>query len=139
MELQRYDDPRGWLMELFRSDHLEPSSFPAMGYVSQTNPGVVRGPHEHKDQSDLFCFVGPGRFELVLHHSGVSERYFVGEGDPVAVIVPPGVIHSYKNLSEYPGLVFNFPNRLYGGPGGCYPVDEIRHEDNPNGGLAALV
>ena len=45
------------------------------------------------------------------------------------VVVPPGVVHSYRNLSERPGLVFNFPNRLYGGTGKCYPVDEIRHED----------
>lgn len=117
-------------MELFRSDHLVPSNIPVMGYVSQTEPGVVRGPHEHREQSDLFCFSGPGDFELVLSDkTGYEERHLVGEKNPVMVIVPPGVLHSYKNLSDRPGLVFNFPNSLYGGPGRCYPVDEIRHEE----------
>lgn len=131
IDLVRNDDSRGWLMELFRSDHLHPGNMPAMGYVSQTEPGVTRGPHEHREQSDLFCFSGPGDFELVLsERGGYEERHVVGEGNPVMVVVPPGVVHSYRNLSERPGLVFNFPNRLYGGPGKCYPVDEIRHEDS---------
>lgn len=103
-----------------------------MGYVSQTLPGVVRGPHEHRKQSDLFCFVGPGVFELVLSKDNVEERHSVGENHPVAVIVPPGVVHSYENKSDKPGLVFNFPNKLFGGMGGCYPIDEIRHEDTNN-------
>lgn len=129
MDLERHDDSRGWLMELFRSDCLDTSDFPMMGYVSQTKPGVTRGPHEHIHQSDLFCFLGPAKFELTLSFSGCEEKHSVGEDNPVAVIVPPGVVHSYRNISDYPGLVFNFPNKLYGGPGRCYPVDEIRHED----------
>lgn len=139
IDLQRHDDSRGWLMELFRSDHLEPSLLPAMGYISQTAPGISRGPHEHKDQSDLFCFVGPGDFELTLWEnlsdksiSRYEEKHIVGESRPVAVIVPPGVIHAYRNISDKPGFVFNFPNRLYAGPGRCYPVDEIRHENDPD-------
>lgn len=131
IDLARNDDGRGWLIELFRSDCLAEPNIPAMGYVSQTNPGVTRGPHEHHEQSDLFCFVGPGDFELVLAKQGLDheERHVVGGSRPVAVIVPPGVIHSYTNKSNLPGLVFNFPNRLFGGPGKCYPIDEIRHED----------
>lgn len=129
IDLDFYEDHRGWLMELFRSDHLDPKNQPAMGYVSQTNPGVTRGPHEHKEQSDLFCFFGPGDFELVLSGFGMEERHVVGKTHPVAVMVPPGVIHSYRNISDFPSIVLNFPNRLFAGPGRCYPVDEIRHED----------
>lgn len=127
-------DARGSLVELFRSDLLEESNFPRMAYVSHTMPGVTRGPHEHLEQSDLFCFTGPGDFELVLWEKSIGrppyeERHLVGESHPVAVIVPPGVVHAYKNISDKPGVVFNFPNRLYAGPGKCYPVDEIRHEE----------
>ena len=129
VDLEINSDGRGWLVELFRSDSLPPENLPAMGYISQTNPGVTRGPHEHTSQSDLFCFMGPGKFKLVLSHGSVEEFHFVGENNPVAVLVPPGVIHSYTNVSEHPGVVFNFPNRLYAGPGRLYPVDEIRHED----------
>ena len=48
------------------------------------------------------------------------------------VIIPPGVVHGYRNLSDRPGLVCNFANRLYRGPGRCEPVDEIRFEDAPD-------
>jgi len=45
--LSKYADERGWLMELFRNDWLYEHNFPEMVYVSETFPGVVRGPHEH--------------------------------------------------------------------------------------------
>ena len=50
------------------------------------------------------------------------------------VIVPPGVIHAYKNVGREQGIVFNCPNRLYKGWNrkGWIPgkgVDEIRHEE----------
>lgn len=134
-DLVKIDDERGWLIELFRNDCLESINFPAMSYISQTKPGVTRGPHEHEFQSDLFCFVGPGDFELILWEKSLNtfayvERHLVGESNPVAVIVPPGVVHAYKNISEYPGVVFNAPNKLFAGPGKCYKVDEIRHEQD---------
>jgi dTDP-4-dehydrorhamnose 3,5-epimerase len=49
------------------------------------------------------------------------------------VIVPPGVVHAYKNTASTPGWVFNAPNRLYAGPGKRSPVDEIRHEEQAGG------
>ena len=57
-ELKRHDDERGWLVELFRHDELEAALHPVMSYVSMTKPGVARGPHEHSDQTDCFCFIG---------------------------------------------------------------------------------
>jgi dTDP-4-dehydrorhamnose 3,5-epimerase len=45
------------------------------------------------------------------------------------VIVPPGVVHAYRNVGTIAGWVFNAPNRLYAGPGKREPVDEIRHEN----------
>lgn len=135
-DLPKFQDDRGWLTELFRSDCLEFNNLPQMAYVSQTLPGVVRGPHEHRQQSDLFCFIGPGDFELILweklSNGSYEERYTLGESKPAAVIVPPGVVHAYKNVSAYPGIVFNAPNKLFAGPGRCYPVDEIRHENELN-------
>ena len=47
----------------------------------------------------------------------------------VMLIVPPGVVHAYKNIGTENGIVFNIPNRLYAGVGKKFPVDEIRHED----------
>ena len=64
--LKFYHDSRGWLVELFRQDELVQEWWPVMTYVSQTLPGVTRGPHEHVDQTDGFAFIGPSDFKLVL-------------------------------------------------------------------------
>jgi dTDP-4-dehydrorhamnose 3,5-epimerase len=135
-ELKRYDDSRGWLTELFRQDEMQEEHWPVMAYVSMTKPGVTRGPHEHVDQADQFAFIGPSTFRLYLWDSRAESATFgqkatleVGEQRPVAVIVPRGVVHAYKNIGSAEGIVFNAPNRLYAGQGKKEPVDEIRHED----------
>ena len=134
--LESFDDARGWLIELYREDELEGTLHPVMAYLSQTLPGAVRGPHEHREQTDYFAFVGPGDLKLYLWDtradsptSGNRQTFLVGESSRQAVIVPPGVVHAYRNVSSVPALVFNSPNRLYAGEGRQEPVDEIRHED----------
>jgi dTDP-4-dehydrorhamnose 3,5-epimerase len=134
-------DSRGWLVELFRSDALEAANMkeaqPVMGYVSMTLPGVARGPHEHREQTDFFAFVGPSDFEIVLWDNrpglptfGRRETLVLGASRPATLIVPPGVVHAYRNVGREEGWVLNFANRLYKGPGRKEPVDEIRHEDD---------
>jgi dTDP-4-dehydrorhamnose 3,5-epimerase len=131
--LERYDDERGWLTEIFRQDEL--AFTPLMSYVSLTNPGVVRGPHEHVYQSDCFVFLGPGTFRLFLWDRreksetyGNSLEIEVGENNPTLVIVPPGVVHGYKCVSEQPALSINLPDKLYKGPNKSEDIDEIRWE-----------
>lgn len=142
MSLKVVTDGRGSLVELFREDVLEELGQegvrPVMGYLSMTRPGVVRGPHEHREQTDFFVFVGPSDFEVTLwdNRSGSPtyrhrERFVLGASRPSTLIVPPGVVHAYRNVGETDGLVLNFPNRLYRGPGRKNDVDEIRHEDDP--------
>ena len=50
--LSRFNDSRGWLIELFRVDEWPAEFHPVMAYISSTLPGVTRGPHEHVDQAD---------------------------------------------------------------------------------------
>ncbi|HEY6009808.1 MAG TPA: dTDP-4-dehydrorhamnose 3,5-epimerase, partial [Geobacteraceae bacterium] len=64
--LAKYLDERGWLAELYRSDELPADVMPVMAYISMTQPGVARGPHEHVDQTDYFCFIGPSNFKVYL-------------------------------------------------------------------------
>jgi dTDP-4-dehydrorhamnose 3,5-epimerase len=134
--LAPHADHRGWLIELYREDELTAGQHPVMAYVSDTLPGVARGPHEHVDQTDYFAFVGPGDFLLYLWDAradsptrGHCMRMAVGESNRQCVLIPPGVVHAYRNVGETSGWVFNAPNRLYAGPGKRQPVDEIRHED----------
>lgn len=136
--LSKFSDKRGWLAEIFRQDELAPEHFPAMAYVSVTNPGNGRGPHAHHYQTDLFCFYGPGDFRVFLWDNradsstfGIRQVFFLGESNPAVLIIPPGVVHGYKNVSGYPGFVCNFANRLYRGAGRVEAVDEIRYEDDP--------
>lgn len=136
-QLKRFVDQRGWLTEVYRDDEVDPEFRPVMMYVSETKPGVARGPHEHVDQADTFGFIGPSDFCLYLWDNRPKSRTYkkrrrlvVGESNPITVIIPAGVVHAYKNVGAGPGWVMNCPNRLYKGVGKKEPVDEIRHEDH---------
>src|SRR5215470_15298545 len=136
-KLVKFDDTRGWLTELFRTDDWPEEFHPEMAYISSTVPGVTRGPHEHVDQADLFCFLGPSNFKLKVWDNRPDSKTFgnvntvvVGEDNPAVVLIPRGVVHAYQNVGNVDGIVINCPNRLYAGFGKREPVDEIRHEDD---------
>ncbi len=136
-KLEAYNDERGWLTEIYRKDSDKFQA--AMSYISYTNFNVVRGPHEHKEQADFFVFIGPGDFELYLwdnrEDSETNEekmKIIVGESNKVSVLVPPGVVHGYKSISEKGSIAINLPDELYAGEDKKEEVDEIRHENDPN-------
>ena len=136
--LTRHQDRRGWLAELYRRDELPDDGLPVMAYVSLTHPGVTRGPHEHREQTDLLCFVGDAPFRLYLWDGRVGasspdrpEMHDLPLGECWQVTIPPGVVHAYRNVGDRPGLIFNAADRLYGGGGRGESVDEIRHEEDP--------
>jgi dTDP-4-dehydrorhamnose 3,5-epimerase len=136
--LRKHSDARGWLCELYRDDELPEGLHAEMGYISETASGVTRGPHEHRQQTDCFCFLGPTNFLLCLWDNRpdsktyrAQARLIVGRDRPALVIIPPGVVHAYRNIGVEPGIMLNFPNRLYRGEGRQEPVDEIRHEEDP--------
>ena len=136
-KLAKAEDSRGWLAELFRKDELDGEFFPTMAYISSTNPGVTRGPHEHLQQADLFCFIGPSNFKLRMWDNREGSETFrcvttvvVGHDNPSVVLIPAGVVHAYQNIGDTEGIVINCPNRLYRGPGRKEEVDEIRHEND---------
>jgi len=136
-KLNKFSDERGYLVETFRIDNLPGKLRPVMSYISYTKPGIARGPHEHKGQTDIFCFMGPDNFKIKLWDNrkesatyGNCMEVVGGKDNPVRVIVPPGVVHGYKNISEdEEGMVLNYPDKLYRGLDRKEEVDEIRHED----------
>lgn len=134
-DIRKHLDERGWLAECFRADELNSGLNPQMAYISVTQPGIIRGPHEHTSQTDYFCFLGPSNFKIVLWDNrkdsptyNFRQVVFAGVDRPKILIVPPGVVHGYKNIGSTDGQVLNFPNALYRGPGRKEDVDEIRHE-----------
>jgi dTDP-4-dehydrorhamnose 3,5-epimerase len=138
-DLRKFNDERGWLSELFRHDELAAEFFPVMAYISSTRPGVTRGPHEHVDQADLFCFLGPSNFKLRMWDNRADSSTYghvltlsIGADNPKSVLIPKGVVHAYQNIGQVDGIVINCPNRLYMGMERREAIDEIRHEDDPN-------
>jgi dTDP-4-dehydrorhamnose 3,5-epimerase len=136
-KLNKFNDERGYLVETFRIDKLPDKLQPVMSYVSYTKPGIARGPHEHHNQTDIFCFMGPGNFRIKLWDNrkesstyGNCIEVVGGQDNPITVIVPPGIVHGYRNISQkVAGMVINYPDKLYRGWGRKEEVDEIRHED----------
>ena len=106
--------------------------------MSYTEPGISRGPHEHEQQTDIFSCIGPGNFKIGLWDNrqqsgsfGTRTILYAGKDKPVTLIVPPGVVHAYRNISKTEsGMVLNYPDKLYGGWNKAEPVDEVRHEDS---------
>ena len=136
-QITKYSDHRGWLTEVFRDDELEDFR-PVMCYISLTEPEASRGPHEHHKQTDYFVFTGPGDFEIDLWDNrensstfGNHRKYIGGETSPLCLIIPPGIVHGYKNISHLQGLVVNCPDQLFAGYNRSEPIDETRHEDDP--------
>ncbi len=133
-KLNKYEDERGHLMEIFRLDENEIK--PVMSYISITKAQVARGPHEHIYQSDFFIFPGPGNFCLYLWDrrensktKGKHMKIELGEKNPCSVLVPPGVVHGYKCISKSPAFSINLPDKLYKGENKQEEVDEIRWEE----------
>ncbi len=128
-KINKNKDKRGWLAEIYRDDEIDFK--PAMSYVSMTKPGVIRGPHEHKEQADFFVFLGPGDFEVHLwDKKGEYMKIKAGENNPSFIIVPPGVVHGYKCVSDVDGLCINLPDKLYKGKRKKGEIDEIRWEED---------
>ena len=100
-DVPKFNESRGWLNELFRHDELTAEFFPAMAHSSSTKPGVTRGPHEHVDQADLFCFTGPSNFKVHMWDNRADSPTYrnvmtltAGADNPKSVLIPKGVVHA---------------------------------------------
>jgi dTDP-4-dehydrorhamnose 3,5-epimerase len=111
-------DERGRVMELFRSDWPEFGKF-GQTYITTAYPGVVKGWHFHKIQTDtLICI--KGMMKVVLYDPrpksktrGQLNEFFIGEHNPLLVQVPPEVCHGFKCISEEEAIVINIPTETY--------------------------
>lgn len=139
-ELRAYEDDRGHLIELFRLDNSIQACTPRpeMAYASWTHPDIYRGPHEHKEQTDIFIFADAEFMFFAWDNRRDSETYNnqtiikTGQDNIRRIVVPPGVVHGYANVSKNRGLVMNCPDKLYAGWNKKDEVDEIRHEEDEN-------
>ncbi len=117
-KLRFIPDERGYLMEMLRSDWEEYEQFGQV-YITAVYPGVVKGWHYHKIQTDHFICVH-GMAKVVLYdgregsptHGEVNE-FFMGQQNPMLLKIPPGVMHGFKGISQEMALIVNAPTELY--------------------------
>lgn len=132
-EVQSFNDARGSLIELWREDDRAYQA--KMCYWSETEPLFMRGPHEHRYQTD--CFISYKNEMMYIFYDGKEKdrkEIFITDKNKVYMIwVKPGIIHGYRNISTVTALTGNFPDQLWKGYKKKEDVDEIRYEENING------
>ena len=98
--LRRFEDERGWFVEL-RRDSLLPRRMTQTN-VSFSRQGVIRGLHYHeRGQDDLFvCLQGSARVVVLDRASGEAMTVDIGEDNPVAVYIPGRHAHGFEALTD---------------------------------------
>ena len=100
LPLRRFEDGRGWLMELRRESLLPKPT--RQTNVSWSRRGVIRGLHYHeRGQDDLFlCLQGKVRVVVLDRATGEVFTEDIGDDNPVAVYVPGHHAHGYEALTD---------------------------------------
>ncbi len=117
-KLKLIPDERGYLMEMLRSDDPFFQKFGQV-YLTVAYPGVVKGWHYHKVQTDHFVGVS-GMTKVVLYDNrkdsktyGEVNEFFMGELNPMLLVIPPMVAHGMKGTGTKPGMIINCPTEVY--------------------------
>lgn len=133
-KLKLIPDERGFLLEILRSDDPLFQKF-GQAYVSVVYPGVVKGWHYHKVQTDYIAVIR-GMAKVVLFDRretspthGEIREFFIGELNPTLIKIPPLVWHGMKGIGEKSAYFINCPTELYN----YDSPDEFRASpDDPN-------
>jgi len=98
--LRKFEDERGWFMELMRASKLPQPV--RQSNLSFSRKGVVRGLHYHeRGQSDLFaCLQGMVRVVVLDRETGETFTEDIGDDNPVAVFIPGYHAHGFEALTD---------------------------------------
>lgn len=117
-KLKVIPDERGRLMEILRCDDEIFKKFGQI-YMTTNYPGVVKAWHYHKKQTDNVCCL-KGMIKIALYDAregsptkGELNEFFVGEHNPCLVVIPNGVYHGWKCISETESIVVSAPTEPY--------------------------
>lgn len=117
-KLIRHVDDRGYFMEILRDDDELLKRF-GQASLSLTYPGVIKAFHYHKKQEDLWFFP-KGNAQVVLYDiredsptKGQTDIYYMGENNPIILLIPVGVAHGYRVLGNEPAIITYFTTESY--------------------------
>jgi dTDP-4-dehydrorhamnose 3,5-epimerase len=98
--LRKFEDERGWFVELARASRL-PRPW-GQTNVSFSRRGVIRGLHYHeRGQDDLFaCLQGTARVVVLDRESGETLTVDIGDDNLVAVYIPGHHAHGFEALTD---------------------------------------
>jgi len=98
--LRRFEDERGWFVELRRESSLPKRT--RQTNLSFSRAGTIRGLHYHeRGQDDLFCCLsGTARVVALDRETGETFTLDVGDDNPVAVYVPGLLAHGFEALTD---------------------------------------
>jgi dTDP-4-dehydrorhamnose 3,5-epimerase len=115
--LRRFEDERGWFLELRRESWLPKQT--KQTNLSFSRRGVIRGLHYHeRGQDDLFvCLEGTARVVVLDLETDQTFTADIGDENLVAVYIPGRLAHGFEALTD---LVF------------CYHVTEEYDPDDPD-------
>ena len=100
LPLRRFEDERGWFMELRRESRLPKRT--TQTNLSFSRKGVIRGLHYHeRGQDDLFaCLQGTARVVALNRETGETFSLDIGDDNPVAVYIPGRYAHGFEALTD---------------------------------------
>jgi dTDP-4-dehydrorhamnose 3,5-epimerase len=100
LPLRRFEDDRGWFMELRRESALPAPT--TQTNISFSRRGVIRGLHYHlRGQNDLFaCLQGMARVVVLDRESGETFSADIGDENPAAIWIPGRHAHGFEALTD---------------------------------------
>jgi dTDP-4-dehydrorhamnose 3,5-epimerase len=100
LPLRKFEDERGWFMELRRESLLPAPT--RQTNLSFSRKGVIRGLHYHlRGQNDLFvCLQGTARVVVLDRESGETFTADIGDENPAAIWIPGSHAHGFEALTD---------------------------------------
>jgi dTDP-4-dehydrorhamnose 3,5-epimerase len=124
-----WPDDRGYFLEIIRLGFGLAAHFPVASTQISTAlsyPRTIKAFHYHRHQTDLWV-PSVGMFQVALADLrkgsptfGTRNTFYIGSMRPWQLLIPPGVGHGYKIISETPGVLSYVTDRFYN------PKDEGR-------------
>lgn len=118
LDLVQPDVKPGFLMEVLRADEGLLKKFSQTTFTVAYK-GTIKAFHWHRKQDDLW-FVATGRAMIVLYDlrensasRGQTQVIYAGKDDYKLILIPTGVAHGYKVLSDEPVLLFYHTTEPY--------------------------
>lgn len=116
-DLEQKVEP-GIFMEVLRDDDQMLENFGQTNFTIAYKD-TIKAFHWHKKQDDLW-FLSTGRAAIVLYDQredsptkGTTEIIYGGKNDYKLVLIPVGVVHGYKVLSDEPCMLFYHVTQHY--------------------------